>query len=1029
MANKILLKRRFIDTTAPTTSQLGLGEVALNILNSGGGKLYFKCVDSDGSSNPTIVSISADGHGSVKLNNVLGADASTTRDHGANSITWRWALNGSDTALKLTESAAATGTNNVLFHVHTLAGSTATTFKITTDTQDRFIVAGNGNVEMGFAGSATGGFVAVNGTTGAVNIEGRDGTSSGASVTVAGGEASAGAGGHIQLTAGNATGGNAGNVELVAGSVASAHNAGNILITSGSGTALNGNAGNITLTLGTPHGTGTNGAVRVNVRSAGTFAVDREGVNAFAVDANNNVIVGNAALATSATNGFLYITTSAGTPTGTPTTITGRSPIHVDATNHRLYFYSGGQWRDATADSVSSVDVSGGSSGLTFTGGPINSTGTITLSGGTLAATYGGTGFSSYTTGDILYASSATALSKLAAAAAGNVLLSGTTPSWGKVGLASHVAGILPVANGGTGLGASSVADGQLLIGNDTTNGFDLATLTAGTGISVTNGAGSITIANTGVVSLTLTTPAEGLRVNDTTSATAPPASTFALTLANDLAAIEAMGSTGLAVRTGTDTWANRTLTSGTSATIVVGNGNGVSGNPTFDLATVADSGTGTFLKFTRDTYGRVTGTTSVVASDITGLVDSVYVNASGDTMTGNLIMSDGATVTGLPTPVNASDAANKAYVDAATSGLTWKNAVRVATTGNVNLTGGGLAAGTVIDGVTLVTGDRVLVKNQTTAAENGIYIVPASGAASRASDMDAASEFSSAAVFVQEGSTYADTGWTQVNTVTTLGTDPVNWVQFSGSNTYVAGTGLLLTGNTFSVNLGAGIFELPTDEIGIDLYDTTNGAIILTTDGSTRSTATGAKLHLLLNGSSLTQGASGLSVAAAGITETHLSTSVAGPGLVGGNSTPLSVNVDNVTLEIVTDTVAVKDNGITNAKLRDSTGLSVIGRAANTTGDPADITGTANQVLRVDSAGNTLGFGSINLASSAAVGTSVLGATNGGTGQNTYATGDLLYASAANTLSKLAIGTEGYILKVVSGVPAWSDTIDGGSY
>lgn len=1019
MANKILHKRRSVDTTAPSASQLDLGEIALNINSTGGGKLYFKLADD------TVVSISTDGNSSVKLNNVLGADASATRDHGANSISWRWALNGSDTALKLTESTAATGTNNTLFHVHTLAGSTATTFKVTTDTQDRFIVDGNGNVEFGFAGSSTGGFVAVNGTSGAVNVEGRDGTSSGASVIVAAGDASAGTGGHVQIIGGNATGGNAGNVEFIAGSVASTHTAGHVLLTSGSGTGGNGNAGNITLTLGTPNGTGSSGAVRVNIRSGGTFAVDRDNVNAFAVDANNNVIVGNAALATSATNGFLYITTSAGAPTGTPTTVTGRAPIHVDATNNRLYFYSSGAWRDATAGTVSSVNVSGGTSGLTFSGGPITSSGTITLSGGTLAATYGGTGFSSYATGDILYASSATALAKLAAAAAGNVLLSGTTPLWGKVGLTTHVSGILPVDNGGTGVDGSTAANGQLLIGNG--SGYTLATLTPGTGINVTNGAGSITVTNAGVVSLTLTTPA-GLRVNSATSATAPTTSTFTLSLADDLAAIEAMGGTGFAVRTATDTWANRTITTASSARITVANGNGVSGNPELDLATVADTGTGTFLKFTRDSYGRVTGTTAVTASDITTLVDSTYVNVSGDTMTGNLDFGGTYKVTGLAAPTAASDAATKGYVDTAVTGLSWKNAVRVATTGNVDLTTD-LEAGDVIDGVTLVAGDRVLVRAQTTASQNGIYVVPASGAASRASDMDQASEFSSAAVFVREGSTYADTGWTQVNNVTTVDTDPVTWVQFSGSNTYIAGIGLQLTGNTFDVKLGAGIVELPTDEVGIDLYDTTSGAIILTTDGTTRSTVTGAKLHLLLNGSSLTQGASGLSVASAGITETHLNTSIAGNGLSGGNGTPLSVNVDNVTTEIVSDNVVVKDGGISNAKFRDSAGLSVVGRSANTTGPVADITGTANQILRVDSAGNTLGFGSINLASSAAVGTSVLGPTNGGTGQSTYTTGDLLYASATNTLSKLAIGAADQILKVVGGVPTWSDTIDGGTY
>jgi hypothetical protein len=116
---------------------------------------------------------------------------------------------------------------------------------------------------------------------------------------------------------------------------------------------------------------------------------------------------------------------------------------------------------------------------------------------GTLAATNGGTGQASYAVGDLLYASTTTALSKLADVATGNALISGgvgTAPSWGKIDLTTHVSGTLPVANGGTG--QTTYTDGQLLIGNTTGNTLTKATLTAGSGITITNGTGSITIAS-----------------------------------------------------------------------------------------------------------------------------------------------------------------------------------------------------------------------------------------------------------------------------------------------------------------------------------------------------------------------------------------------------------------------------------------------------------------------------------------------------------------------------------------------------
>ena len=114
-------------------------------------------------------------------------------------------------------------------------------------------------------------------------------------------------------------------------------------------------------------------------------------------------------------------------------------------------------------------------------------------------ATAGGTGQTSYAVGDLLYADTTTSLAKLADVATGNALISGgvgVAPSWGKIGLTTHVSGTLPVANGGTG--QTTYTDGQLLIGNTTGNTLTKATLTAGSGISITNGSGAITIARSG---------------------------------------------------------------------------------------------------------------------------------------------------------------------------------------------------------------------------------------------------------------------------------------------------------------------------------------------------------------------------------------------------------------------------------------------------------------------------------------------------------------------------------------------------
>jgi hypothetical protein len=169
----------------------------------------------------------------------------------------------------------------------------------------------------------------------------------------------------------------------------------------------------------------------------------------------------------------------------------------------------------------------------------------------------------------------------------------------------------------------------------------------------------------------------------------------------------------------------------------------------------------------------------------------------SGTTL-GSNIDADGNTITNLAEPAQASDAATKGYVDAVAEGLHIHASVVAATAENIDLSTGGLLT---IDGVALSAGDRVLVKDQTDPAENGIYVA-ASGAWTRAEDHDTAAEVQAGDfVFVSGGNTYASTGWVQENNVNTLGTDPITWDQFSGAGTFTAGNGLTLTGTQFAID------------------------------------------------------------------------------------------------------------------------------------------------------------------------------------------------------------------------------------
>ena len=199
------------------------------------------------------------------------------------------------------------------------------------------------------------------------------------------------------------------------------------------------------------------------------------------------------------------------------------------------------------------------------------------------------------------------------------------------------------------------------------------------------------------------------------------------------------------------------------------------------------------------------TDTTGDYIATLTGTANEITITGAGtEGRTPVLSFPSAVTFPGSVTlnadPTTSLGAATKAYVDSVAQGLDVKASVVVATTTNGTLATA-FDDASVIDGVTLATGNRILIKNQSTASENGIYTVNASGAPTRSTDMDVAAEFPSAFVFVEKGSINADTGWVCTNDSVVVGSTSVTFSQFSGAGTYSGANGITLTGTAFSID------------------------------------------------------------------------------------------------------------------------------------------------------------------------------------------------------------------------------------
>lgn len=405
------------------------------------------------------------------------------------------------------------------------------------------------------------------------------------------------------------------------------------------------------------------------------------------------------------------------------------------------------------------------------------------------------------------------------------------------------------------------------------------------------------------------------------TASTTIPTTALSGTISNAQLANSSITINGNSVSLGGST----TVTAATTSSLTIGTGlTGGSFDGSSPVTIAIDSTVATLSGVQTLTNKSISGSTNTLTNIPNSALtnSSVTIGTTSVSLGGSSLTLGGLTsVTVTQDPVSSLQLATKQYVDSVAQGLNIKGSVVWGTTANITLSGLGTQSGGEWT-ATLNAGDRILVKNQSSPANNGIYAA-ASGAWSRTSDANTWNQLVSAFTFIEEGATLGDTGWVcTVDPGGTLGVTPVTWVQFSGSGTYTAGTGLTLSGTQFSI---------------------TNTGVSASSYGTASSVPT------------------------------------------------IAVNAQGQITSASNTSIAINGNQITSGTVGS---LYISGSYTGITGVGTLTVGTWNATT--------------------------IAAGYGGTGQSTYAVGDILYASGTTALSRLTLGTSGYVLTAGASAPQY---------